>query len=211
MVMVSPMKVATLRAQKPYDADNRERIARFGPAPANPFKELRVKAGLSLGDVAHYSGVDRRALQRCEYGMYTNPLPNLIKYWVRLHKATEGELLNDYEEYQTKNRTRHLLLFGLDLDVDPLIPAHPFRQLRANRPSLATGERLPVGLTECCQMLCLPLDSIQFFEKKYRLQKSLPKNLFNVLNQIGYTYKQVTQFEICYKEWRERNKRVTFN
>src|SRR5690606_33881704 len=128
MVMVSPMKVATLRAQKPYDADNLERIARFGPAPANPFKELPVKPGLSLGDVAHYSGVDRRALQRCEYGMYTNPLPNLIKYWVRLRKATEGELLRDYEDYQTKNRARHLLLFGLDLNVDPLIPAHPFRQ-----------------------------------------------------------------------------------
>lgn len=191
--------------------DNEARIRLYGPEPINPFKSLRKQKGLTLGDIEAYTGIDRRALSRVERGLYTNPLPNLINYWVRKDIATEGQLLNDYADYQDLQRARHYKYFGESLNVDSALDQHPFRQLRANRPSLATGFKLPVGLTECCEALCLPLDTIQYFEKKFRLQRSVPKNLLNALNQIGYSREEIEGFERVYVVWRDRSKQVTFS
>lgn len=203
--------IVTLLDQRRRERDELIRTERYGPPPENPFKQLRVAKGLSLGDLTQYSKIDQRALSRLEAGLYTNPLPGLVQYWVARGAATEGQLLTDYEDFQYAQRKRHAWYFGPELIVDLACDIHPFRQLRSRRPSLFNGEPLPVGLIECCEALCLPLDSIQFFEKKFRMQKSVPKNLLNALNVAGYTRQQLQNFESGYVQWRENAKQVVFS
>ena len=201
---LKPSNIVEVRARK---LDSEARIRLYGPEPINPFFTLRDNAGLNLGDLSAYTGIDQRALRRCEHGMYTAPLPNLMQYWIKRGTATEGQMAYMYYDYQDAQRARHYRYFG-DLltgpDFDPNI--HPFRSLRFLRPSMATNLPLPVGLTECCQALCLPLDTVQFFEKKYRLQQSVPKTILNVLNQIGYTRPEITEFEEAYNIFRSVSK-----
>jgi transcriptional regulator with XRE-family HTH domain len=188
-----------------------DRVARdtkFGPEPENPFRTLR--GDLTLAALASMAHVDRKVLSRLEKGMYVQPSPSVVDYWVnRRHLVTEGELWADYENYQYLQRRRHMFYFGPSLITTPN-HTHPFRRLRANRPTAHDLDViLPVGITECCEALCLPLDTIQFFEKKFRLQQSVPKILKQVLSQIGYTREQIAQFEKEYLAWRKDNKSVT--
>lgn len=152
--------------------------------------------------------VDRKVLARLEKGMYAQPSPSVVDYWVNRGAVTEGELWSDYENYQYLQRRRHMFYFGPSLVTTPN-HVHPFRRLRANRPAAHDLDvTLPVGITECCEALCLPLDTIQFFEKKFRLQQSVPKLLKSVLSQIGYTRQEIIQFEQEYLAWRKDNKAV---
>jgi hypothetical protein len=186
--------------------DEEARTSDVGMPPANPFKELREGLGVGINELAKLALVDRKAISRLEVGMYTRPLPSMVDFWVKRGVATEGELTNDYEVYQIKQRQRYRFYFGATLHVDASSALHPFRQLRARRPSYHDNTPLPVGLTACAQALCIPLDTLQFFEKKYRLQQSVPKPLKEALNQIGYSREQIRTFENAYKAWRELNK-----
>lgn len=162
----------------------------------NPFTELREAAGLTLADLAAASYIDVRALSRVENGLYSNPLPNLVDYWVKRGQANYTDLEAAYYDYVDAQRTKAHRLFG-DLGAygkgNGLV--HPFREMRA---------AVPVGLTECAKLLCVPLDTLQFFEKKWRLQQSVPKPLKAALNQIGYTGDEIKSFEDSYKKWRMR-------
>lgn len=168
----------------------------------NPFQALRLKADLTLGELAAYSKIDIRALARSEHGMYTNPLPGLIDYWVRRGAISEGVLVSEYEDFQIGVRYHNRLLFGTALKFDPLSNIHPFRQLRASK-----GYRL----VELCKALCVPLDTIQYFEKKWRVQQSVPKGLLTALNQAGYSRVQLKEFTDGYALWRTSQARVTFS
>lgn len=168
----------------------------------NPFFALRTGANLTLGSLSEYTGIDVRALRRCEKGLYTNPLPRLIDYWVNLGKATEGQLLSDYEDFQFNTRRSNLLLFGPELHFSLSSNIHPLRQLRAGA---------GLGLTECCESLCVPLDTVQWWEKKWRHQKSVPKGLMLAINQAGYTQNQVREFSNGYHAWRDKHGTVTFH
>lgn len=167
----------------------------------NPFRSLRLKEGLTLGELATYSRIDIRALNRSEYGMYTNPLPGLVDYWVSRGGISEGTLVTEYEDYQDLIRRHNHHLFGPDLHFDSSSKIHPLRQLRAK------GD---FRLIEFCKALCLPLDTVQYFEKKWRVQKSVPKNLMNALNVAGYTRPQLSEFSDVYLKWREDRNRIIF-
>lgn len=192
--------------RKEVDLDDTTRHELYGPSPLNPFVTLRRKAGLTIVSLAATANVDRKAISRLEVGMYTQPLPSMLEFWVRRGES-EAELWTAYEDFQFVQRRRHKLFFGPNL-LTTSSGNHPFRQLRARRPSLASGSILPVGITECCERLCLPLDTIQFFEKKWRLQQSVPKTLKNVFSQIGYSRDQISAFEANYRGWRNLNKAV---
>lgn len=193
-------------AQRAIKADDDERLKRFGPSPSNPFATLRQSKNLTLSNLAAYSRVDRKALSRLEDGLYTNPLPNVVDYWVRLGHATEGQLLEGYADFQYLQRRRHHLFFGRDLIIDPYDPRHPFRQLRARRYSLVDPKiNLPVGILDAARALCVPVDTIQFFEKRWRTQQSVPKGLKAALNQCGYMTGDITIFEGQYKNWRKHH------
>lgn len=168
----------------------------------NPFYSLRRSADLTLGELAAYARVDIRALTRSEYGMYTNPLPALVDYWVRRGAISEGVLLTEYEDYKLAIRRFNRLLFGPMLRFNPNSPVHPLRQLRAAH---------SFKLVELCKALCLPMDTVQYFEKKWRVQQSVPKGLLLALNQAGYSQLQLREFQIEYTKWRNSQKAVTFS
>jgi hypothetical protein len=168
----------------------------------NPFLSLRLKAGLTLGELATYSQVNIRALSRSEYGMYTNPLPTLVDYWVNKGAISEGILYSEYEYYKIAVRRFNKLLFGTDLNFDLNSNIHPLRQLRKAK---------SYDLVELCKALCVPLDTLQYFEKKWRLQKSVPKCLSLALNQAGYSRSQLYKFSQDYSEWRIKQQAVTFH
>lgn len=205
---VTEFKVANrLIASDPHALDAAKRVELYGPEPVNPFTHLRSDLGVSLNRLATICHVDRKALSRLENGTYTNALPSVVDFWVNRNATTEGELLTQYEEYQFLQRRRHEFYLGASLNVD-LAGMHPLRQLRFNRPSLVTQAPLPVGISEFSEALCLPLDTVQYFEKKWRQQQSVPKQIKLVFNQIGYSREQIATFEQRYKQWRELNKVV---
>lgn len=162
----------------------------------NPFKTLREKHGLTKMDLAESSYIDVRAIARLEDGLYSNPLPSLVDYWVR--KGVDRLTLEgDYDDYIDYVRSESHRKFGSSLIVDKCTgPVHPFRLLRTS---------VALGLTECAKALAVPVDTLQFFEKKWRLQQSVPKPLKAALNQIGYTYDEIAKFEEHYKAWRTKS------
>ena len=204
-----PLKVVNGPSKTHYDLDEDTRIDLYGSIPINPFTELRTNKGLSINQLSISTRVNNKALTRLEKGMYVNPLPRMVDYWVNLEVVTEGELCSDYENFRYLQRRRHQFFFGSSLFVETAVPLHPFRQLRSRRPSLIDNQHLPVGLFDTCSALCLPLDTVQHFEKKIT-QQSVPKELKLALNQIGYTANQIRTFESHYEIWRSNNmKKVT--
>lgn len=167
----------------------------------NPFLSLRLKHKLTLGELAAYSRINIKALSRSEHGMYTNPLPALVDYWVNRQAISEGVLVSEYEYYQIGVRRHNHLLFGRTLEFRTDINIHPLRQFRS---------RNAYGLVDLCKALCLPLDTVQYFEKKWRVQQSVPKGLLLALNQAGYTRQQLWQFQEDYQKWRENQTAITF-
>lgn len=159
----------------------------------NPFKVLREKHGLNKSELAEASYVDVRAIARIEDGLYTNPLPSLVDYWAK-RGVNRLQLEEDYDDYIDAQRSRNKRVLGEDLITSP-VGIHPFRVLRA-----AAG----LHLTECAKALCVPVDTLQFFEKKWRLQQSVPKPIKAALNQIGYSFSEIEAFEKHYKTWRLR-------
>lgn len=168
----------------------------------NPFLRLRKEAKLTLGQLSKFSRIDTKALRRAEYGMYTYPLPSLIEFWVKRGKISEGVLVTEYEDYVYDTRKFNSKVLGDSLDFEFASNLHPLRQLRA---------AVNLGLTDFCKQLCLPLDTIQFFEKKWRTQKSVPKGLILALSQNGYTRAEILTFQFQYADWREVKKRVTYH
>lgn len=200
-----PIKAVNGPSKTEYDKDDDARIDLYGPIPINPFMTLRTERGLSINQLQIATCVNNKALVRLEKGMYVNPLPRVVSYWVDHNLITEGELLSDYENFRYQQRLRHHFFLGASLAVDITEPLHPLRQLRTRRPSLVDNQPLPVGLMDFCEALCLPLDSIQYFEKKYAVQQSVPKELKLALSQVGYTRQQISTFETHYSLWREKN------
>lgn len=193
------MKLTTLSDLQKRDLDE---LAR-GPAPTNPFYVLRTQSSLTIAGLSRLSHIDEMALKRAEFGTYSQPLPSLVEYWVRRNPSLSVvDIASDYDDFIDLQRARYKLYFGPSLLTDPHLDLHPFRQLRSRRPSKHDNSILPVGLLECSKALCVPLDTIQFFEKKLT-QKSVPKTLKTALNQVGYTSDQLRQFESSFKEWRD--------
>lgn len=204
------MKLATVADLNLRKADEDARTRIYGSAPINPFTVLRELNTYTYAELSRISHIDPMALKRAEWGTYTQPLPSLVDFWVKRSEVNHLDLLTDYEDFVMKQRVRHHLYFGGDLEFD-LAGIHPFRQFRARRPSKATNTPLPVGLVECAKALCVPLDTIQFFEKKLS-QKSVPLPIRVALNHCGYTQGQITSFDWAYGEWRERQLgRVVFS
>lgn len=196
------MHYKTLNDREARLADEQARTDAFGLPPISPFKYLRESRLLNLTQLSAYSKVNDRALARLEDGLYSSPLPAVVHYWVA-RGENELDLVNQYEEFQNATRFRYQLYFGDTLTVESASEEHPFRQLRSKRPSLATSEPLPVGLIECAKAMCVPLDTIQFFEKKFRTQQSVPKGIVHALINMGYPVSEVTEFSMNYQVWRK--------
>lgn len=158
----------------------------------NPFLELRESRGWSQNECARIIGVDVRAIARLEHGLFTSPLPTVVNYWTNHSNQSLPELLTAYEDFVFNTRVSNHRVFG-PLYVDLTDGVHPFRVLRTKR---------HYGLTETVRLMCIPLDTLQYWEKKWRLQKSVPKVVLLSLNQMGYSQTELTKFSDDYVSWR---------
>ncbi len=70
-------KIAT--TDEPTEPDDAMALARF----IGGLRRRREQAGLSLGDVAERSGIDKAALSRLENGWYPNPTINTLSRYAR--------------------------------------------------------------------------------------------------------------------------------
>jgi DNA-binding XRE family transcriptional regulator len=164
----------------------------------NPFQRLRESQNWSQSECAKHIGINVRAIARLECGLYTNPLPSAVDYWTTNRGLiTIPELLTEYEDFVFNSRQSNHRLFGT-LHVNLSSGVHPWRNIRArlNPDPAAT-------LSGCAKAMCIPLDTLQFWEKKWRTQKSVPKVLLLALNQMGYTQVELDKFKEIYKSWRE--------
>src|SRR6478735_4329964 len=100
----------------------------------NVFKDLREETGLSHVELSRKIHISKQALIRLEQGMFTEPLPTVLEYYVKYHGVSELRMRDAYEGFQHANRRKHFRYFGIDLNGDPsfsdLDNLHPFRQLR---------------------------------------------------------------------------------
>lgn len=197
------------------------RALEFGSPIKNPFKVLRVEARLSLQGLAIASRISKTAVQRAELGAYVNPLPALMEFWAKSapNRFNEFQVINDYEAFRFQMRMFNRWYFGKGILEDfitvpkdsssPMV--HPLRQLRKNRRALWEKDPsyelhpLPVGITETSRALCVPLDTLQFFERK-TTQQSVPSELINALHLIGYDDESIEFFQHAHQVWRESKK-----
>lgn len=168
-----------------------ERINLYGPPPTNIFKELREAQHLSHQALANKCYVSKLALIRLEQGCFSDPLPSVIDYYVNRGES-ELRLRDAYIEFQQATRRRYYLLFGESLDFDLSLPQHPLRQLRKG-----------INPTDLSKRLCLPQATIEHFEKKWKTQQSVPKQLCAALSELGYRQHDIEGFKRNYKAWRE--------
>lgn len=78
-------------ADEPTEPDDAVATARF----IGGLRQHREQAGLSLGDVAERSGIDKASLSRLENGWYPNPTINTL---VRYARAIGKRLVLDLED-----------------------------------------------------------------------------------------------------------------
>ena len=168
---------------------------------SNPFLELREKRGWSQNECARIIGVDVRAIARLEHGLYTSPLPSAVNYWHQNSTQSIPEILSAYEDFvYATRRANHRHFNHLHVDISSGI--HPWRVIRSNSFFDATTTHR-LSLTECARLMCVPLDTLQYWEKKWRTQHSVPKSILLALNQMGYTQVELTKFQEVYQAWRE--------
>jgi len=157
----------------------------------NPFKQLRESHNFTLELMAAKVGITKQALIRLEQGTFVEPLPTALQYYSSAFPVTEYELINQYEAYQTSQRTKAHRYFGDFKDFHSEI--HPMRLLR--------GTKNP---TQVAKDLCIPQATLTYFERNVVQQKSVPKVILNVLNQIGYTDAEIGYFMEAYEVYRQR-------
>lgn len=199
-----------------------ERLKLHGPPPTNPFKQLRLDHGFTHDNLCSRIFISKQALIRLEQGTYDSPLPSVLEWWANhvckssdcpANKSTlrPGEpigelyLRDSYAEFQQRQRGRYKLCFGpsLEYDADELhrifnVGDHPFGVMR---------DRAFMSRTEVAKSLCIPQATVEHFEKKFRVQQTVPKNLRYALKEIGYSASNIADFCAVYNDYRNNNRR----
>ena len=167
---------------------------------SSPFKEMRQDKhpGTTITELSRIIGISKQALIRNEQCTYTEPLPVALIYW-----AAQGYdkwwIREEYTEFQAAMRKENIRMFGDLLPLLPYysktlteVPAHPFSNI------LGDG-----STTSLSKTLCLPQATLDYFLRNPIVQKSIPKCLIDVLQEIGYTNKELEVFNTRYDQYRE--------
>jgi len=189
------MKAATHFRTLSYDVWEATRDETYGPLPINPFKTLR--GDLSHQKLSNQISVDKLALIRLEQGIYPDPLPSVLSYWVS-RGENELHLTDGYYEFQALTRKHYFKLFGDSLHINIELPVHPLAQLRRS----GDGRYTDLSQMQVSKFLCVAQSTIHYFETKWRVQKSVPKPLALALQNAGYGSLEVNYFCDQYLEWR---------
>ena len=162
--------------------------------PVNYLKIIRERENITLEAMAAKCGITKQALIRVEQGTYERILPSVLDHYVYNLGYSELALVDQYEAFQHLMRGEHKLYFGPNLETNPLIDLHPFRQLRGLKDATPT---------EVAKNLCIPQATIVHWEKHIRQQQSVPKCIVNVLDEIGYKKSQISSLIDSYATYRQ--------
>jgi DNA-binding XRE family transcriptional regulator len=108
---------------------------------SNPFRELRLRQGISQYELARRIGCSKHAILRLEQGMYYEPLPTVIDYFVNHSPKDNGSvtrysLTQDYHDFQIHMREANSRLLGDLINELTACPVgkHPLTYLLARVP-----------------------------------------------------------------------------
>lgn len=163
----------------------------------NPFVTLRLRSGLSHVELGKAMYVSKQALIRLEQGMFEDPLPNVMEYWVQKGES-ELVLRDQYIEFQQQVRKSNGRCFGDIANAHVGSTKHPFAQCRDN------ATRGPINKTEAARRMCVPQSTLQRWETNWRNQKTVPRSIQSALLEMGYFTSDVNTFNKIYFEWRKR-------
>ena len=192
-------------------------VEQYGPKPVNVFKSLRQSIDVSHETLARMMFVSKQCLIRLEQGCYEEPLPIVVDFWTNKRDMgiSELRLRHQYEDFQEQTRLRHKGYFGSRISPGAeLVPiekgfAHPLVWMRMaprHKPDNTPCRDFGVSVTEVAKALCVSQATLQHWETKWKLQKSVPKTFQTALMQLGYPTQQVTMLNNYYIKWREVNK-----
>ncbi len=166
--------------------------------PVNPFRALRLENDESLVILAKKIPISKQALIRLEQGTYSDPLPSVLNYYSSNYHRSEHELSLAYANFQAHTRSKHERYFGDvrdllsdEVTVENLSASHPFRLLRKSR-----------SCTQVAKDLCIPQATLTYFERNVVQQKSVPKVLTAVMQEIGHYASEVQALIEAYGEYR---------
>jgi len=161
----------------------------------NPFRELRLKQGISQYDLAHRAHISKHAVLRLEQGCYEKPLPSIINYFIGFYpNLTNYGLTAAYEEFQYETRKSHAGLLGpLTQLIDCPVGIHPLVWLRTN---------YGYNPTSLAKALCISQSTIVYFERKSVHQHSVPAQLLRALHDADYTTQETDYLVRAYDRYR---------
>lgn len=165
---------------------------------SNPFKDLRLRVGISQYELARRIKITKHAILRLEQGMYESPLPTVVTYWLdTIPGLSRSQLLNQYEQFQIATREKNGRFLG-DFDFTNLHTSqHPLTWLRERcRPAL--------NVTQVAKALCISQPIVYYFERKAINQKTIPEQVVNALLDCGYSSDELTSFENAYAIYRHQ-------
>lgn len=195
------MKAATHFSNLNYERWEATRDELYGPLPINPFTELRQDLDLSHQRLAEHIHVSKISLIRLEQGIYPDPLPSVLHYFVS-QGHSELALTDSYYDFQALTRKHYFKLFGDDLSIDPENPTHPLAQLRR----AGDGSYRDLSVMQVSKYICVAQSTLQYFESRWRVQKSVPKSFAIALQANGYTSSEINTFCDAYLLWRTNRK-----
>lgn len=171
----------------------------------NPFKQIRQDAKLSQYRLAARAGVSKHAVLRLEQGMFADPLPKLLNFFVDEFNVSRGSLLHNYRNFQTHTRQSSGLLLGpieeylddwINSDDPKIYSLHPLVYLRSRA-------RPPLNPTQLAKSLCISQTVVTYFEKRPSNQKTVPAQLVEALYEAGYSNEDVMSLVNVYAVYRQ--------
>ena len=170
----------------------------LGNSLVNPFKALRLKQGISQYELARRLKISKHAVLRLEQGMYPNPLPTVVDYFVDVAKlnVSRPQLLEAYTEFQIRTREANARLLGDIPDVltGCAVGVHPLTFLR-----LSQG----LNATELAKRLCIAQNVVHYFEKRSIHQQTVPDQLIEALHDADYSEQETDALVNAYAKYRD--------
>lgn len=174
----------------------------------NPFKLIRVHAGLSQQALANKVGISKHAVLRSEQGMYVEPLPSLLNYLCKHFPVGRIEVIQQYERFQVHTREASGRLLGdMESELDKW-----YTYLRSSPTTLNTYQLHPLvwlrtirgyNPTSLAKAICVNQTVVNYFEKNSINQRTVPEQLTHALKDCGYNDDELASFTDCYRTYRE--------
>lgn len=216
------MKLATHNDLTSMERWEDQRDCLYGPLPINYLTTLRQELNLSHDKFGSPLGLTKHAIIRLEQGTVARIPDCIVDFWSD-RGINEHYLEGTYESFRQATRQHYQFLFGEDLEVLTIKGSvHPLKQLRAPNRDVRFGvtsstpnSSTPVGksplslsIMQVAKMMAIPQSPLQYWETRWRLQKSVPKSFAEALVDMGYKSSAINHFIEQYSQWRENAKRI---